>query len=215
VGSDFKEKLARHQVIKTSEAESAGVSRMTLRRMVGRGELMPIHRGYYARTVRTEDGIVVDASDHRAKIAAFAEPVMVDRVICLETAACMHHLTNRPLGTLYIGVHKDVRVFRKQDADQPLHIVVMRWSDARLLDVSVEQIEMFGRLVYVTSPARTVVDLLRYAEAGRGDVSLAREVLQRAVDSGVAEGEITEIAEKLGVQDVVRQYVLGAWRQER
>jgi predicted transcriptional regulator of viral defense system len=200
------------------DADSYGLNAMALSRMVERGDLVRIRQGYYAVTEPIEDGRRTDASSHGAKIAALAAPPLYgggERVICLETAACLHGLTTEHIGDLFLGVRWGQRVFRRGGADQPLMVRVFQWSDDRMFRVGVDQVEMYGRNVWLTDKARTVVDLLRYADDPRVGMAIAREALQTFVAQGGREADVMDAADKLGMVDVVRPYVIGAWRQDR
>ena len=213
---ELPESLKEVKAFSTAEAAMAGVSRLALSRMVEHGELVRIRHGYYAVAQRLEDGTVFETDDHRAKLAALATPnpmsVNTDRVVCLETAACLHKLTTQHLGALWLAVPSGVRVLQSR-RECPLTVHVVHWAAPEMFEVGVVDMAMGGRTVRVTSPERTVVDLLRFSGNPEVGVALAREALQAARDSGVAEQAIWEVAGALGCADDVRQWVLGAWRQ--
>jgi predicted transcriptional regulator of viral defense system len=207
--------LKDNQLISTQDVESAGIDRSVLTRMAAGKKLVRVHHGLYAKA-ETAEGYTFPAVDGITQMAALAvtPPLseMLDRkrVVCLETAACLHHLTNKQIGTLYLAVPHGARIHRKAENTR-----AVQWTNKKMFEVGVEQMEINGHCFLITNKERTVIDLLRYSERSVfGDPILAREVLQKAVDSGISADDIMEVAQELGWEDRIRPYLFGAYRQE-
>lgn len=188
------------EVVSSKDIAAAGVPRYVVHRLVKEDILERLGRGYYALTGRYDNRGVLRAEaigGDYAKSARGVKPVFV-----LHTAVMGHGLTNDfKLRELWMAFPKDSRprFDVATRAGLPVHVVAMEpW----MLETDVDEYDYDGCMVRMTSPARTVVDMLRYAKVKSRDgmpvvaQADADAALKRALESRVAPREIIEAAQR-------------------
>lgn len=140
------------------DLESIGVRGAILSRLVKDGALVVPVRGVY------QDAEMMMFYDEALVLAQ----MRTGGVVCLCSAADYHGLTDRTQTGIWLAVQQDrnnTRTAAQFDGSgRRLHLV--RWSDGRRSGPGIQRVDVDGITVPITSPERTVVDLLRY----RGDL---------------------------------------------
>lgn len=185
--------LLKQGPMSAADLVRAGVTRATMRRLVARGAVVDPRRGLY-RLAAPEDAAANPGYESWADLARRA-----DVVFCMVSAAVFHGLTDeRPIGR-WAAIGHTGPVRWAEDLDH-----VFRWSGAAL-EAGVETHDVLGVPVRITSPARTIVDLYRYADRLRGaDRSVADAALADYARSGRPLQPIYEMARVLGCRQAVK-----------
>lgn len=124
-----------------------------------------------------------------------------EAVICLDTAASYHGLTTQnPHEVFAAFLYGSSSIPRSEE----LSVRAFRWRRTAL-EVGVETVEIAGIPVKMTSPARTVVDLIRFMSRRAGDEE-AVEALRAYVDSGGDMKSLIKISRLLHCEKTVRPY---------
>jgi predicted transcriptional regulator of viral defense system len=179
-------------LVRPRDLVSRGIPRVTLTRLVRAGQLERIGRGLYALPSR-------DVTEHQG-LAETAKRVPRG-VVCLLSALRFHGLTTQEPFEVWLAIDRKAR--RPQQDHPPLRIV--RFNLRALVD-GVEEHELEGVKVRVTSPARTVADCFRYRAKIGLDVAI--EALRDYRQS--ARGSIDDLwaaAEVARVRSVLRPYL--------
>lgn len=113
-------------------------------------------------------------------------------VICLASAAHLAGLVNDPLDWAWLALPVPAHTAKPGALPQ----TVIRWSFDGAFDVGILEDEICGVRVRRTGPARTVVDLVRYARHFRGD-DLGIRAGRRYFASGGSAEEVLSIAVRL------------------
>lgn len=159
--------LAKAGPFRARDAQALGIPRSYLTRLTERGVLERISRGVY----QLADAEVTEL--HSLAQVALHAP---EAVICLLSALQLHELTTQAPSAVWVMIdHKA----RSPTLDSPRLEVVRASGEA--LHHGVEQREIEGVPVNVTSPAKTVVDCFRYRRHVGLDVALEalRDYLRR------------------------------------
>jgi len=184
-----------HAVFRARDVEALGISRSGLRGWLRDGTAERVARGLY-RLAEAE------SSEHET-IAMVAARVP-QAVVCLLTALRVHGIGTQAPHEVWIALDRKARKPRLEG----LPVRVVRFSGP-MLTYSVEEREMQGVPVQITSPARTVVDCFRYRNKIGIDVAL--EALRDVLSTGQASvAEILRIAEVGRVRRVIQPYMEGA-----
>lgn len=175
------------------EAEKIGVSRSRLSALVKVGELERLARGVYSKP-------------GEADISLFEAVVLakrgIDFVLSLESALQVHGMTSALPHALWVSMRRGAR---RPAVGFPLEIV--RVSDAAY-EMGVEEHEIGGEKLRVTSVAKTVADLFKFR--GRVGLGLAIEALKVGLRGGrFSTDELMRCAEADRVKRVVLPYVEG------
>ncbi|MGY3582080.1 putative transcriptional regulator of viral defense system [Bradyrhizobium sp. USDA 4341] len=166
-----------------SDIVAAGVHPQTLARAVEAGSAVPYARGIYmAPNADLPEGV------------GFAATTLLNPggVVCLSSAALYHRLSDENPDAIFYAVgNKTMKVVGA--ARDPVRLV--HWSEAAR-SIGVDTVEIAGVPVKITSPARTVVDMLRY-RTKLGDEP-AMKTLKDYAASGGDLNLVLEIARELG-----------------
>lgn len=176
---------------RSRDLEAQGASRLTIRRMVGAGQLRQIGRGLYARAG-------FEATEHHGLAAAAA--LVPGGVVCLLSALQFHRLGTQAPFEVWLAIGTKAR--KPAIADPPLRIV--RFSE-RALREGIETRPIEGVTVRVTTPARTVVDCFKYRNKIGIDVAL--EALREYRRARRSIDDLTRAAEIVRVRNVMRPYL--------
>jgi predicted transcriptional regulator of viral defense system len=185
--------LARENgLVRPRDLASRGIPRVTLTRLVRTGRLARIGRGLYALPDR-------EITEHQG-LAETAKRVP-QGVVCLLSALRFHGLTTQDPFEVWLAINRRAR--RPQQDHPPLRIV--RFAARALVD-GVEEHEIEGVRVRVTSPARTVVDCFRYRSKIGVDVAIEALRDYRRTRGGTVDA-LWAAAEVARVRSVIRPYL--------
>ncbi|WP_296942862.1 type IV toxin-antitoxin system AbiEi family antitoxin domain-containing protein [uncultured Massilia sp.] len=175
-----------------SDAVALGISRVTLSRLVERGELSRVARGIYTSTKRqpTEfDGMLEVAAQ------------VPSGVFCLLTALRFHRLTTQSPFEIWMAIPGKARV---PNIDYPPVRVV--WYSGDVLSEGIESHLIEGQSIRVYSVAKTVADCFKYRNKIGIDVAI--EALQDAwKKQAVTMSELHRFAKICRVEKIIRPYL--------
>ena len=175
------------------EAEKIGVSRSRLSALVRAGELERLARGVYSKPGEA------DISQFEAVVLAKRG---IDFVLSLESALQVHGMTSALPHALWVSLRCGAR---RPAVDFPIEVV--RVSDAAY-ETGVEEHEIGGEKIRVTSAAKTVADLFKFR--GRVGLGLAIEALKAGFrEKRFSADELMRCAEADRVKRVILPYVEG------
>jgi predicted transcriptional regulator of viral defense system len=175
-----------------------------LRRLVADDLVESPARGIYRLA-----GIEMDFSSENTAVALFR----TDGVLCLASAADFHQLVNDFDGAeIYVAVPPTLR-----DRDPVSGIHLVRWVPDNLSrDFGVGEADLCGIKVKVTTPERTVVDLLRYQRRLPDGVRYASEALYSLVERDECRfDELMRLAARFKVDEEVASVVRAVSRSSR
>ncbi|MEO8197231.1 MAG: AbiEi antitoxin N-terminal domain-containing protein [Thermoanaerobaculia bacterium] len=185
--------LAREKgLVRPRDLAPRGIPRVTLTRLVRSGRLAKIGRGLYALPHR-------DVTEHQG-LAETAKRVP-HGVVCLLSALRFHGLTTQDPFEVWLAIDRKAR--RPQQDHPPLRIVRF---PARALAEGVEEHQIEGVKVRITSPARTVVDCFRYRSKVGLDVAIEALRDYRRGAAGTAD-ELWKAAGVARSRSVIRPYL--------
>jgi len=161
----------------------AGITGATVRRAVASGMVLQLSRGTYRLT---EAAPVANAE------LALAISRIPRGLICFLSAAKVHGLTEHTPPAVWVAIHN--RENSPKVDSPPIRLV--RWVDRQALNVGVESQDICGVDVRITTPARTVVDMIRMRKLIAQTESL--EALKRYLDDGGPKSELVKVADQLG-----------------
>lgn len=125
-------------------------------------------------------------------------------VVCLETAAIFHGLTDANPDVVHMAFPRTKRVPVHPD----INVEGYRWSEAYLVH-GVERVDIGSMHVAMTSRERTVVDFLRRMER-TGMVEEGLKVMKAYFETGGAEKDLIKVAREIGAEAHVRAVSMGA-----
>jgi len=188
--------LAAHQpLVRPRDVEALGIARESLLRLYRQGLLVRQARGVYAlpQTPVTEH--------HSLAMAAKRVP---RGVVCLLSALRFHGLTTQDPHEVWMAI--DLKA-RKPSVESPA-LRVVRFSGRALVE-GVEESEIEGVRVRVTSAAKTVADCFKYRHKIRIDVAI--EALRDSIRTRKTTiDEIHRYAKVCRVTNVMRPYLESA-----
>jgi predicted transcriptional regulator of viral defense system len=123
-------------------------------------------------------------------------------ILCLLSAAHFHGLMRARPMRWWIGIPASLA----EPAAGIARTMVVRWGFAGAFAVGLEHARIGGLVLAVTTPARTVVDLLRYAHLVGGEeagLTAGRALLSR----GGRCAELREVATRTGAPAAVRRVI--------
>jgi predicted transcriptional regulator of viral defense system len=185
--------MAREKgLVRPRDLASRDIPRVTLTRLVRSGRLERIGRGLYALPHR-------DVTEHQG-LAETAKR-FPHGVVCLLSALRFHGLTTQDPFEIWLAIDRKAR--RAQQDHPPLRIVRF---PARALVEGVEEHQIEGVKVRITSPARTVADCFRYRSKVGLDVAIEALRDYRRAATGTVD-ELWKAAEVARVRSVIRPYL--------
>jgi predicted transcriptional regulator of viral defense system len=185
--------LARqHGVLRSSDFEAYGVSRMAVQRLCERGVLRRLGRGIYS---------LADAEFTEHHTLAEAARRVPAAVVCLLSALRFHELTTQNPFEVWLAI--DGKAFKPKVDWPPLRIV--RFSGAALT-FGVEERDVEGVPVHITSPAKTVADCFKYRNKIGVDVAVEALVAYRRERRGSVD-ELLRAAAVDRVAVILRPYL--------
>lgn len=186
------ELAADQEVLSAREVRALGIHTSALSRLVRDGHLERIGRGLYrsaqAPPLGSPDLVVVA---HRASAA----------VIGLVSALCHHDLTDEIPRTVDLLIERDTTV---PTIDHP---PIRTFKTRReVVTFGVQELELDGTTVRMTSPAKTVADCFKFRRRVGLDVALA--ALRQGLEArSFKPAELMKAAEVDRVAGVVRPYL--------
>lgn len=179
-------------LLRARDLEALGYSRSNLQRLLKQGKVECVSRGLYRTTA--------DEPSEHYTLAAVAKRVPKG-VVCLLTALAYHHIGTQMPREVWIAIDRKARKPRILD----LPVRVVRFSGPAL-HYGVQEIQIEGVPVRITSPARTVVDCFRYRNKVGLDVAL--EALRDAFEERKATmAEIHRAAEMCRAKSIILPYL--------
>jgi predicted transcriptional regulator of viral defense system len=181
----------KRRLFRLSDAVAAGVHPEQVRRLTRKGELTRVGRGLYALAT-------VEPTEHHT-LAEVARRVP-NGVFCLLTALRFHGLGTQHPREVWLAVDRRAGIPRVDFTP----IRTIRVSGAALTG-GIDEHDVDGVRVRVTSPARTVVDCFRFRN--KLGVDVAVEALRdfRRLRKGTVD-ELWRQAERLSMTRVMRPY---------
>jgi predicted transcriptional regulator of viral defense system len=181
----------KKELFRLSEALAAGVHPEYVRRLTRQGQLVRVGRGLYALPT-------LEPTEHHT-LAAVAKRVPKG-VFCLLTALRFHRLGTQNPSEVWVAVDRRAGLPRVDFTP----VRTIRISGLALTG-GIEEHDIEGVRVRVTTPARTVVDCFKFRH--RIGVDVAVEALRdyRRLRKGTAD-ELWRHAERLRLAKVMRPY---------
>lgn len=172
--------------------EAQGLSRMQVRRLTARGELVELGRGLYA----SKD--FEPTASHALAVVGARVP---DAVVCLLSALAFHGLTIQQPAEVWIALPP--RSWRPKLDWPPLRVV--QASGARFTEqVEVHRLE--GVDVKIYGVGKTVIDCFRFRNKIGLDIAL--EALREVIRARrVTQAELYELAQRQRVGTAFRPYL--------
>jgi predicted transcriptional regulator of viral defense system len=179
-------------ILRTRDLEAQGLSRVAIRRLARRGELLEVGRGLYTRP-----GAEPTPHHGLAVVAARAPQA----VVCLLSALAFHELTTQAPSEVWIALPP--RAWAPVLEWPSLRVV--RFSGVRLTE-GVEHRHVEGIDLKVYGLQKTVVDCFRYRQKIGVDVAL--EALREALRTRRAtKAQLWALAVAQGTSHAFRQYL--------
>jgi predicted transcriptional regulator of viral defense system len=195
--SDRLLELARSEgVLRSRDAVSRGIPRITLTRLVREGRLERVGRGLYVIPGS-------DVSEHHSLVEACKR--VPQGIVCLLSALRYHGLTAQDPSEVWMAISVKAR---KPRVDRMSLRIVRFGGEALVRGVEMYQVE--GTLVRMTSPHRTVIDCFRYRNKIGVDVAIeALRDLRR--QGSVFIDELWSSARALRAGRVMAPYLEALW----
>lgn len=178
--------------VRMRDLEAQGMSRMKVRRLVRRGELLELGRGLYAPPS------FVPTEHHGLAVVSARAP---SAVVCLLSALAFHELTTQQPHELWIAIPP--KTWQPKLDWPPLRVVT--FSGAHY-DEGIEHHTLEGVDVQVYGVAKTVIDCFRFRN--KIGLEVALEALREALrKKRVQPGELMELAQRQRVAKPFRPYI--------
>ena len=179
-------------VVRARDFVSQGIPRVTLTRLVRDGRLERVGRGLYAVPGS-------DVSEHHGLVEASRR--VPHGVVCLLSALRFHELTTQQPFEVWMAIDRKAR---KPTLDSQAIRIVRFGMDA--LTQGVDEHEIEGVMVRITSPARTVADCFRYRNKIGLDVAIEALRDYRRLRAGTVD-ELWEAAGIARIKTEIRPYM--------
>lgn len=183
--------LSPEAIYSSADLEAEGFSRMAIKRAVDAGELLQYTRGIYIKPEA--------AFENGLSYAVMAK--LREGVVCLLSAAVFHEIGDANPAALWFAVDRTKVKNATVPSFRTEHTLVF-WRPEMLVP-GVETHKILGQDVKITSPARTVVDLLLSSR-------MTEEIRMRAFSDFLKSGgdmeEVWKLADALQVADTLKPY---------
>ena len=183
--------IRRTGVFRLKEAKSLGLHPEQVRRLTHQGRLTRLGRGLYAP-------VEAKAGEHHT-LAEVAK-LVPKGIVCLLTALRFHALGTQHPREVWLAVDRRAAIPKLDVA--PMRIV--RLTGVALV-AGVEEHEVEGVTVRVTSPSRTVVDCFKFRNKIGVDVAVEALRDYRRLRKGTVD-ELWHLADQLRMTRVIRPY---------
>jgi predicted transcriptional regulator of viral defense system len=184
-------RLQTKSIFRLKEAKALGLHPEQVRRLVRQGHLSRLGRGLYA-PAGAEPG------EHHT-LAEVAKRVP-NGIVCLLTALRFHALGTQHPREVWLAVDRRAAIPKLDVA--PLRVVRVTGA---ALTAGIDEHEIEGVTVRVTSPARTVVDCFKFRNKIGVDVAVEALRDYRRLRKGSAD-ELWRLADQLRMTRVMRPY---------
>lgn len=181
----------KKRLFRLSEAKQAGIHPEAVRRLTSRGQLARIGRGLYALPS-------MEPTEHHT-LAEVAKCVPKG-IVCLLTALRFHALGTQNPRDVWLAV--DRRAGIPKIDFTPVNII--RMSGAAI-STGIEEHDIDGVRVRITSPARTVVDCFKFRNKIGIDVAVEALKDYRRLRKGTVDA-LWQQADRLRMSNVIRPY---------
>jgi predicted transcriptional regulator of viral defense system len=181
----------KKRLFRLSEAKLAGIHPEAVRRLTSRGQLARIGRGLYALPS-------LEPTEHRT-LAEVAKRVPKG-VVCLLTALRFHGLGTQNPRDVWLAVNRRAGIPRIDFTP----VRTMRMSGAAL-STGIEEHDIDGVGVRITSAARTVVDCFKFRNKIGVDVAVEALKDYRRLRKGTVDA-FWQQADRLRMSKVIRPY---------
>jgi len=179
-------------VVRARDFVSQGIPRVTLTRLVRDGRLERVGHGLYAVPGS-------DVSENHGLVEASRR--VPHGVVCLLSALRFHELTTQQPFEVWMAIDRKAR---KPTLDSQAIRIVRFGKDA--LTQGVDEHEIEGVMIRITSPARTVADCFRYRNKIGLDVAIEALRDYRRLRTGTVD-ELWEAAGIARIKTVIRPYI--------
>ncbi|MGB5659721.1 MAG: type IV toxin-antitoxin system AbiEi family antitoxin domain-containing protein [Thermoanaerobaculia bacterium] len=178
--------------VRAKDFVSQGIPRVTLTRLVRDGRLERVGRGLYVVPGS-------DVSEHHGLVEASRR--VPQGVVCLLSALRFHELTTQQPFEVWMAIDRKAR--KPRGGSLPIRIV--RFG-GNALTQGVDEHEIEGVMVRITSPARTVADCFKYRNKIGLDVAIEALRDYRRLRSGTLD-QLWEAAGVAQIKTVIRPYM--------
>jgi predicted transcriptional regulator of viral defense system len=184
-------------LVRAADLEALGYTRFQIPALLRRGELSRMSRGLYYWTS-------APLSSH-STIASVGK-LVPNGIICLLTALRYHEIGTQNPGSVWIALPSNYRAPKLSD------ISIRAVHFGKLFrTIGVINVEIDGVSVWMTSPARTIVDCFRFRNKIGLDVAI--EALEEGVRKKVfSSDELVKIAQKCRIYAVMKPYMEAIYR---
>jgi predicted transcriptional regulator of viral defense system len=184
--------VRRKHLIRSRDLDQAGIPRNYLGRLVHRGQLMKVERGFYTANK-------VSSSEHSSIVQVSRKAP--GAVICLLSALRFHEIGTQIPSEVWIAI--DVKARAPKITNPATRIV--RFSGSAL-SFGVQERRVDGEVIRVYSPAKTIADCFKFRHKIGVDVAI--EALREGYrQKRIAMDELWEAARVCRVANVMRPYM--------
>lgn len=181
-------------ILRTSELNELGLDSRQINKLIEKGDIVRIKRGFYELSGNTYPEEVVIAR------------LFPNAVIFLESALMIYGYTDRIPSSWQIAVDRDSEKLQYQ-IDYP--IIDIFYMEPKLLDVGIDIMQIEGVDVKIFDRDRTICDILRYEN------KIEREVFSNAIQRYVKDPsksikKLLKYSEVLNLKNKVQTYI-GVW----
>lgn len=181
-------------ILRTSELNELGLDSRQINKLIEKGDIVRIKRGFYELSGNTYPEEVVIAR------------LFPNAVIFLESALMIYGYTDRIPSSWQIAVDRDSEKLQYQ-IDYP--IIDIFYMEPKLLDVGIDIMQIEGVDVKIFDRDRTICDILRYEN------KIEREVFSNAIQRYVKDPsksikKLLQYSEVLNLKNKVQTYI-GVW----
>jgi predicted transcriptional regulator of viral defense system len=182
----------RRQIVRPRDLDHLGIPRNYLGRLVHRGELRKVERGLYT-------AIALPASEHISLLAVSRK--VPKAVVCLLSALRFHEIGTQAPFEVWMAL--DVKAWAPKIGSPSVRIVRLS-GDA--LHFGVQEREISGGTIRVSSPAKTVADCFKFRH--KIGIAVALEALRDCYRQKKATmNELWEAAKVCRVANVMKPYM--------
>ncbi|MBK8575026.1 MAG: type IV toxin-antitoxin system AbiEi family antitoxin domain-containing protein [Elusimicrobia bacterium] len=186
------EKIKNRVFFRPGDAKKLGLTFQNIQQLLKNRDVEKISRGLYR---------VSNAEPTEMETIAMVAAAAPKTIVCLLSALRVHDIGTQLPHTVWIALNRKSR----KPALLPSQVRIVRYSGP-MLKYGVSQRTMMGVKVFVTSPARTVVDCFRYRQ--KIGLAVALEALRDAIHSRkTSVDEIMRTAKVCRISTVISPYV--------
>ncbi len=186
------EQIKNRVFFRPADAKKLGLTFLNIQQLLKSGAVEKVSRGLYR---------VSKAEPTEMETIAMVAAAAPKTIVCLLSALRIHDIGTQFPHAVWIALNRKSR----KPAFLPSQVRIVRFSGP-MLTYGVIQRKMMGVAVFVTSPARTVVDCFRYRQ--KIGLAVALEALRDAIHSRkTTVDEIMRTAKVCRIRTVISPYV--------